>query len=400
MLWTTNTIVTNTKGEKKMKTTQLQKIESTQKRWDTFHDQIMHPTMRDKDEHKGQTLDNGMTITGIGKKCLKIENNFYDWEDIEAAATEGTDDTTMQSIVNYLFEDQPYTAEKYTPKKWEPSTPISEVKEEILAHKAAYKTGFITGIGDKAVKAGVDYDARYVDWDDLQKVLDKLHTGEYNPRSETIDMDIIKQWYIIDDTTFLNKEEQKVYKETPELVDLLKLYEQGKLQYTDIQKQGETPEHIAEIIETVFKWNNNQPIPFTLNRKGKPQDVLCRRGYPADNLWTPVLHRSEALQKYVVSHIAKHDRTFYPLASLTKEGLTLTRTPCSLVLSYNTKKIDADTLKQVLENMEYKYITRDEDGDDGFLRVYDADNEGNVMTLRAFPDIYMGYVMKKMGGGW
>ena len=76
---------------------------------------LINQLVDEKQDHKGKILDDGMTITGIGKQCIKVENfeetRFVSWEIIENIILyddEETDDTAIQSIINYLFEDSPY----------------------------------------------------------------------------------------------------------------------------------------------------------------------------------------------------------------------------------------------------------------------------------------------------
>lgn len=111
----------------------LQKLETEQKQHEYFRTHVTCEMNNNKEEYKFKTLPNGMKITGIGKKCLKIENNFYNWEDIEESAINDTEDEIMQNILAFIFED--YTIEEVEETQVEKNLREKEVK---YAEEKAY----------------------------------------------------------------------------------------------------------------------------------------------------------------------------------------------------------------------------------------------------------------------
>lgn len=149
--------------------------------WRKFYGIIAY-FQNNKQDIKGEKLANGMTITGIGKKCLKVENNFYSWDDIEnvACGAEETEDNIMQNILEFIFED--YTVEKdddYTQRKFDTSEDFTQIKKEILENKEHYKTDSITGIGEKAIMIGRDYEAEYVSWEKIREIISTTKVADY-----------------------------------------------------------------------------------------------------------------------------------------------------------------------------------------------------------------------------
>ena len=164
----------------------LKKIENTQKRWDKFQNEVIYYFNENKDTIKGQTLKNGMTITGIGQKCLKIENNFYNWEDIENCASEVTEaDDIMENILEFIFEDYKITTKEsnYKPRKFtrtEATKNWEEIKEEIIEHKSQYKIGNIAGIGQKCISINIGGGYKeYINWETIINILKRGSIKDY-----------------------------------------------------------------------------------------------------------------------------------------------------------------------------------------------------------------------------
>ena len=162
----------------------------------------------EKKEIKGQHLDNGMEITGIGQKCIKVENNFYNWDDIEYAALDADDneeiDDVIKSIVRFFFvgKYEEENIEKYETRKFKRSEAIQnweQIKEEIITHKEHYKTGVITGIGEKAIMVGTGYESEYVSWQKIKEAITSEKIIDYTTIHYNSDLSLIIMQLFTDD---------------------------------------------------------------------------------------------------------------------------------------------------------------------------------------------------------
>ena len=230
---------------------ELKKIENNQKRWDKFDNEVVYTFNEEKQEIKGQKLGNGMEITGIGKKCIKIENNFYSWEDIETAATQGTDDGIMKEIVNFIFPCAYTEEETYTPKKWKRGEVIENfdiIKEEIIAHKEYYKTGAITGIGEKAICiTGYGGEKEYISWEEIQKNLKESTISDYKVENNWSSLAHPDVFAIIVDELFVDDEEETIVEKNIKEKDVEYAEEKAYI-YRHILKEDLTVEQIRRIV--------------------------------------------------------------------------------------------------------------------------------------------------------
>lgn len=182
---------------------ELKKLNNEQKQHEYFRTRITCEMNNNKQEYKSQKLQNGMEITGIGEKCLKIENNFYSWDDIEESAINDTEDEIMQNILAFIFEDYTPKTDNYTARRFTRSEALQnfdKIKQEIIENKQYYKTGRISGIGAKAVMVGFDlYDKEYIAWEQIKETLESMTIKDYVLHKEGSIMSEILTTFFEDD---------------------------------------------------------------------------------------------------------------------------------------------------------------------------------------------------------
>lgn len=184
--------------------------------------------IEEKQEIKGQKIDNGMTITGIGQKCIKVENNFYNWDDIEYAALDAEEDEEIdevtKSIIRFFFtgkyeeeQIQEYQTRKFTRteaiQNWE------QIKQEIITHKEHYKTGVITGIGEKAIMIGTGYETEYTPWEKIKEAITSEKIIDYTTIHHHSDISLIIMQLFTDDDEERYTVEKQLYEKQDKYAD-------------------------------------------------------------------------------------------------------------------------------------------------------------------------------------
>lgn len=258
--------------------TQIKK-EGTQKAYNLWKG-VVNDLIDAKQEIKGQKI-NGMEITGIGAKCIKLENNFIKWDDIFDNFYYEDEETTQldDAILSFIFEDYNVETETtiYTAKKWNRTEAIEnfeEIKEEIIANKQYYKKGKIAGIGEKAVMYTYDngFYNEYVNWDDVKETITKTSIKDYIAINRRNHMALTLEAFFVDDeeeTTMVEKqllEQEDEYAEQKAYIYRLILKEE--LTVTKIREMvfnsfsySEAEEIIKELMNFAFKYISE--IKFT-----------------------------------------------------------------------------------------------------------------------------------------
>lgn len=210
-----------------------------------FRTHITCEMNNNKEEYKGKTLPNGMNITGIGKKCLKIENNFYNWDDIENAIIDDTEDEIMKNILAFIFEDYTVENNEKNGRKFSRSEAIysfEKIKKEIIQNKEYYKTGKIVGIGEKAIAYTYDgYYNEYVSWKDVEEVITKISVKDYEVMKPSSYMTVTLQTFFYDDEEETNVEKNLIEKD-------VEYAEEKAYIYRQILKEDITVEKIRHMI--------------------------------------------------------------------------------------------------------------------------------------------------------
>ncbi len=222
---------------------------------------VVNDLIEEKREIKGQKINN-MEITGIGQKCIKLENNFIKWEDIfNHFYYENEETTTLdEAILEFIFED--YKAERetetYTRKTWKRSEAIENfdaIKEEIIQNKLYYKTGKIAGIGEKAVMYTYDHGFynEYVNWDDVKETLTKTSIKDYIAMNKRNHMALTLEAFFVDD-----EEETMGEKQLKEQED--EYAEQKAYIYRHIIAEDLTLENIRKMVFNSFSYSEAEEI--------------------------------------------------------------------------------------------------------------------------------------------
>lgn len=221
--------------------------------------------LENKEEIKGQTLPNGMKITGVGKKCLKIGNNFVRWEDI----VEDTTSPFVKSALTFLFEDYEEDTEEdhYTTRKFtraEANNNFDKVKEEIITHKEYYKHGILSGIGENALMIGSGYEKEFVNWDKVQQELETNRVQDTFLLSRDSYLKLVLKDLFIDDEE--ETETEKQIRETEDRLAEEKCYVYRHIIAEDLRvddlrtiiynryNRGEAENLINDLLQFAFKY--------------------------------------------------------------------------------------------------------------------------------------------------
>ena len=151
----------------------------------TNFNQVKSYIIENKENFKNKQLYNNLFIKGIGDKFLKIENNFYSWDEIKRNLDdyqEGKNiDEIIICIIYWLFNEIKIPENIYIPRKFNLEENFSNIKMEILKHKNCYKKGLITGIGENNIKITTnkakDY---YIEWDELEKIVNNIKYSSFD----------------------------------------------------------------------------------------------------------------------------------------------------------------------------------------------------------------------------
>ena len=369
-----------------------------QKSWNKFKATVIYDFLENKTEIKGQKLNNGLSITGIGQKCLKIENNFYNWEDIENVASghETTDDETMKSILAFIFEDY-NTTNKYVARKFSINEDFEEIINEVVEHKQYYRKDIITGISKANIKIGDGYDAEYIRWDTIKEIYSDAKQGGYSKE------ELEKRWtgdalnifnVFFEETAQYTRQDKKLLeKGENKLLTVFRMYRRGELTYIAIQDIAENPEEIDQLLQKVFKWTNGHTIPLEF-RKGKVyQTIGVSRPYSIDEEITNVLHRSECLQKYYVANIPRNERESYTWGYMKDHQVEWWYMPQAVRIRIQAAStFRMKLIKKDLEKQGYHFVDEWSDlyPDARVLTFYDADNDEkiNVDTFFEYVNAY------------
>jgi len=137
---------------------------------------LKNQTIKNKQDIKGTTLKSGLTLDGIGEKCLMVGNNFINWESLFNHLYYEDEELTdlEKEILEVLFEDyennESNTTEDITLNI---HGDFEENKTKILQNKTLFRKEHITGIGEKNIKLFSDYEAVFVDWNDIKRELQR-----------------------------------------------------------------------------------------------------------------------------------------------------------------------------------------------------------------------------------
>lgn len=234
-----------------------------------------------KEEFKNKSLNNTLKIKGIGEKYLKIENNYYSWNDINNAHNEYDEgkpvDDILLSILAWIFKDI-NNNNPYMPHKFGLNENFSKVKEEILSHKAFYKKDLITGIGENNIKIttpkGKDY---YIEWNELEEIVKNIKYSSFDDlKDKRFSSTLIRQLFNDNPKEYSSEELELLEEEQGNLK--LKYYKycmKGLLSYNLIKNEIEDKNIRKILVESALIWNNGQ-LPLSIDDEGVNHVILSK----------------------------------------------------------------------------------------------------------------------------
>ena len=164
-------------------------VEKLQYHMDDDFDEIKAYVIEHKADFKTKSLSDTLVIKGIGEKYIKIENNFYSWNDIKKALDDYREgkiiNEILLSILSWLYEDIIVDESSYTPHKFNLDENFQKIRNEIINHKQYYKTGLISGIGENNIKIttynGKDY---YIEWKEIEETVNNIKYSSFDDLEE------------------------------------------------------------------------------------------------------------------------------------------------------------------------------------------------------------------------
>lgn len=360
---------------------------------DSFSD-IKTFIIENKDNFKNKNISEGLVLKGIGEKYLKIENNFYSWENLENNIIKYEDqqpiDELSSAILSWIFSE--ITLEKqYTPRKFKLYENFADVKNEILSHKAYYKTGLITGIGNDNIKVTAfnkkDY---YIEWNEIENVVSSIvYDSIENLEEKRFTTSIIKQLFT-DNYIEYSVEEKELMNEENSAIKLryYRLFKFGQLSYKIIKEENEDISIRSSLVKSALKWNNGQ-LPLSINEEGVNhiilnKSTLVRADLKKNEHYTKVLKNELKLDLNVYTteysdEYIYHTHTYKNLIKFEKN--------CNRwIITYNNKNLLQNAFRKKIMKKWICDITTIKSTE--ICTINDYDNENNLFNPDLFIKIY------------
>lgn len=353
-----------------------------------------------KDEFKNKSLANSMVIKGIGEKYLKIENNFYSWDEIQSALEDykmnkRIDDISL-SILSWLFDDVVIT-DLYVPKKFSLNDNFDKVKDEILSHKSYYKRGLITGIGDNSIKITVnnakDY---YIEWDEIEKVVDTIKYSSFDDLEEKRFSSSIVRWLFCDNSRDYSSDELNLLNEEQGRLKL-KYYKyclRGLLSYKLIKDEIEDKNTRIMIVKSALEWNNGQ-LPLSIGDEGVSHVILSKSSLVRADLrfnerFTRILWDELGMDLKVYATEYGDDYVYH--VHHYKNLIKFERDCSKWVVTYNNKNLLQNAFRKSISGNWICEISTLKGTD--VCTVIDYDNVSNVFDPDLFVKLYEKFYRK------
>lgn len=235
--------------------------------------------LENKEKFKSKSLSDNLIIKGIGDKYIKIENNFYSWNEIEKSLDEYKQGKNINeiilSILSWFYMDIE-TGNIYTSRKFNLDENFQKIKHEILNHKQHYKTGIISGIGENNIKITTfqkkDY---YIGWDEIEKILEEIRYSSFEDLEEkcftTI---IIKQLFNDNQKQYTTEELELMNEENGKFkLKYYRLCKHAKLSYKVLTEEIADKKILRQMLILSLKWNNGQ-LPLSIDEEGIDHVIL------------------------------------------------------------------------------------------------------------------------------
>lgn len=367
---------------------------------DNFEDVKRH-VIENKEEYKNKSLSDSLIIRGIGEKYLKIENNFYSWNDIKTSLDDYKEGKIINeiilSILSWLFSDIIISSTSYTPRKFNLDENFQNIKKEILEHKQYYKTGLISGIGENNIKITTyknkDY---YIEWDEIENVVKSIRYTSFEELEEKrFSSSIIRQLFN-DNTKEYSEEELELLQENNGKLKLkyYKLNKFGRLSYKLIKTENEDKNLIKELLKLALVWNNGQ-LPFNINEDGVNHIILnksslVRADFRKNNQYTEIL-RKETGEDYKVYTIQYSDEYVYHSHNY-KSLIKFEKDSSKWIVTYNNKNLLQNAFRKEVKSHWICDITTAKSTE--VCTITDYENENNIFNPDLFTRLFQSFLRK------
>lgn len=370
---------------------------------DNFNE-IKRHVIEHKEDFKTKNLSDTLVIMGIGEKYIKIENNFYSWDEIEFALNNYRDgkiiDEIMLLILSWLIEDIKIDKSSYNPRKFNLDENFHKVKTEIIEHKQYYKTGLISGIGENSIKITTyknkDY---YIEWDEIENAVNEIRYYTLDDLEEKrFTTSIIKQ--LFNDNTIQYSEEELELLQSENGKEKLKYYRlcrQGKLSYASLKQDAKT-EDLKELVRLALDWNNGQ-LPLNIDEEGVNHVILSRSALVRADLrknehFTDKIQK-EIGEKYKVYSIQYSDEYVYHTHHY-KNLIKFEKDSNKWIITYNNKNLLQNAFIKELNSHWKCEITTAKSTETCIVKDYE--NEENTFNPDLFTKLYKDFQRKKQTG--
>ena len=367
---------------------------------DNFDD-VKRYVIENKEEFKNKSLSDSLIIKGIGEKYLKIENNFYSWNDVQNSLNDYKEGKIINeiilSILSWLFADIVVNNKSYTPRKFNLDENFKKIKNEILDHKQYYKTGLISGIGENNIKITTyknkDY---YIEWDEIEKVVNSIKYNSFEDLEEKrFTSSIIKQLFNDNTKEYSDEELELLEEENGKLkLKYYKLNKYGKLSYKLIKTENNDKKLVKEILKLSLDWNNGQ-LPFNINEDGVNHIILNKSSLVRADLrkndhYTEML-RKEIDEDYKVYTIQYSDEYVYHTHHY-KNLIKFEKDSSKWTITYNNKNLLQNAFRKEVNSHWKCEITTMKSTE--ICVVNDYENEDNAFNPDLFTKLYNGFHRK------
>lgn len=364
-------------------------------------DEIKAYVIANKQEFKSKSISGSLMIKGIGDKYLKIENNFYSWDDVRTALNDYKEgkiiNEIMLSILSWLYTDIENDDNSYTPRKFNLNENFNNIKKEIIEHKQYYKTGLISGIGENNIKLTTyknkDY---YIEWDEIEKTVNSIRYASFDDLEEKrFTSSIIKQLFNDNTREYSDIELELLKTEHGKLkLKYYKLSQYGRLSYKLLKQENEDKKLLKELLKLALEWNDGQ-LPFNITEDGVNHIILnksslVRADFRKNKQYTEIL-RKETGEDYKVYSIQYSDEYVYHTHQF-KNLIKFEKDSSKWTVTYNNKKLLQNAFRKEVKSHWICEINTMKSTE--VCVINDYDNENNNFNPDLFTKLYQSFYRK------
>ena len=369
---------------------------------DDDFEEVKRHVIKHKNDFKSKSLPDGLIIKGIGEKYVKIENNFYSWNEIENALNNYRQKKIINeiilSILSWLFKDIVIDVSSYTPRKFNLDENFAKIKSEIIEHKEYYKRGLISGIGKNNIKVTTtkskDY---YIEWDEIERIVSNIRYSSFDELEEKRFTTTIISQLFNDNKTEYTSEELEILsgEDGKEKLKYYKLCRYGKLSYKVIREKNKSPEDIRELVKLAIKWNNGQ-LPLNITEEGVNHVILAtsslvRADFRKNDRYTDMIQK-EIGKDYKVYSIQYSDEYVYHTHSY-KSLIKFEKDSSKWIVTYNNRNLYQNSFRKELKS--HWICSIDTIKSTEVCIINDYENEENSFNPDLFTRLYRDFQRNK-----